>query len=145
MARVGLREDPHRFVQYYESQVGGALPGFYGAPVMYGRGIGSMFSKLFRFVSPLLKKGLAVAKPHLKAAASNIASDVFKHAVGQMNNQQKQEGSGGIMVLSRRLRKRPPGQRAPSTSHKHSRIKRRKSVGRNSRGERKSARSSDIF
>lgn len=151
MARLVMREDPHRFVQYYEGQVGGTLPGFYGAPVMYGRGIGSLFSKLFRFVSPMLKKGFSIAKPHLKSAVSNIASEVFNRAVGRSTNQQKQqqqEGSGGIMVLSRRLKRRPPGQRLQrdsSTSKKRTSVKRKKSVGRSRRVRRKSARSSDIF
>ena len=77
MVQINMRDDPHRFVNYYQNQVGGTLPGFYGAPVMYGRGIGSIFSKLFRFVAPLVKKGFAIAKPHLKTAATNIASDVI--------------------------------------------------------------------
>lgn len=146
MARAGWAEDPHRFVQYYERQVGGDLPGFYGAPVMYGRGIGSLFSRLFRFVSPLVKKGFAIVKPHLKTAASNIASDVISQAVGKFTgSQQKQEGSGGIMVLSRRLKRRPPGQRIPSVSHKRSDGKRKKSVGGGRRVKRKSDRSTDIF
>ena len=143
MARIGLGEDPHRFIQYYESQVGGNLPGFYGAPVMYGRGIGSLFSRLFRFISPLVKKGFAIAKPHLKSAATGIASDVFSKAVGQLTSQQKQEGSGGIMVMSRRTR--PPGQRASSASHKASNLKRKKSVGRGTRKKRKSTVRGDIF
>lgn len=141
--------DPQRFVRYYESQVGGALPGFTGASVMYGRGIGSLFSRLFRFVSPLVKRGFALAKPHLTSAAKNIASDVMSHAAGKMlfknNNEGVQEGSGGIMVLSRRPRKRPPGQRL-SKVKKRRRTSGRKSVER-SRGRRKvaSKTSRDIF
>ncbi len=110
MAQAGIRADPRHFVNYYESQAGFALPGFYRAPVMYGRGIGSIFSRLFRFVSPLLKKDFANAKPHLKSAATNIASDVINRAVGNLvNKQQNQEGSGGIMVLSHRPRRHPSG------------------------------------
>ncbi len=71
MAQAGIRADPRRFVNYYESQAGRALPGFYGAPVMYGQGIGSIFSRLFHFVSLLLKKGFAIPKPHLKSATAN--------------------------------------------------------------------------
>ncbi|CAJ1067371.1 cupiennin [Xyrichtys novacula] len=145
MARVDWREDPHRFVHYYESQVGGNLPGFYGAPVMYGRGIGSIFSKLFRFISPVVKKGFALAKPHLKAAASNIASDVFSNVGKFVSGEQKQEGSGGIMVLARRQRRRPPGERLTATSKKRSAGKKRKSVARSRRVKRKSPQSSDIF
>lgn len=112
--------DPHRFVSYYENQAGGALPGFYGAPVMYGRGIGSIFSRSFRFVSPLVKKGFAIAKPHLKTAAKNIASQAVSHAMSRIAGD-SQEGSGGIMVLARRPRKRPPGDRVLSSSKKHKR------------------------
>ena len=51
IAQVGLGEDPHSFIHYYESQVGGNLPGFYGAVVMYGHGIGSLFSRSFALFS----------------------------------------------------------------------------------------------
>ena len=97
------RHDPQRFISYYENQVGGTLPGFYGSPVMYGRGIVSIFSRLFRFVSPLMKRGFAIAKPHLQTATKNIASQAMSKMSGS------QEGSGGIMILAQRPRKRPPG------------------------------------
>lgn len=138
------REDPQRFVSYYEGQVGGSLPGFYGAPVMYGRGIGSIFSKLFRFVAPLLKKGFAVAKPHLKTAATNIASDAVSRVMGKLTEQKNQEGSGGIAVLSRRTRRRPPGKRV-SSSKKRTKRRGGKSVGSGKAKRRKSAQNSDIF
>ena len=139
--------DPHRFVSYYESQVGGALPGFAGSPVMYGRGIGSVFSKLFRFISPLVRKGFAIAKPHLKNVAKNIASDVVSQAVGRMSGASGsgvQEGSGGMMVLARRPRKRPPGQRV--TTGKKRRRGEKKSVDRSLTKRRITAKTlSDIF
>ncbi len=45
---------------------------------MYGAGIGGIFKALFRTALPLcvhypLKRGFSIAKPHLKAAAKNIA------------------------------------------------------------------------
>ena len=141
-----MRDDPHRFVNYYQNQVGGTLPGFYGTPVMYGRGIGSIFSKLFRFVTPLVKKGFAIAKPHLKTAATNIASDVIGKAMRRISGPAEmggQEGSG-IMVLSRRPRKRPPGERVRGSQIQRVH-KRKKSVGRIKPKGKKSARSRDIF
>lgn len=135
-----LPQDPHRFVRYYEGQVGGSLPGFYGAPVMYGRGIGSIFSRLFRFVSPLFKSGFAVAKPHLKTAATNIATDAVKRVMGKLT-EPRQEGAGGMMVLSRRKRKRPPGERI---KNKSAGVK-SKSVKTSGGKRRKPQRSSDIF
>lgn len=76
--------DPQCFVAYYENQAGGGLPGFYRAPVMYGRGIGLMFSKLFLFLSPMLKKGFTVVKLHLKTAARSIASDVIGQTISKI-------------------------------------------------------------
>ncbi len=68
--------DPERYVAYYRNQAGNGLPGYAGGPVMYGSGIGGIFKALFRTALPLLKRGFSIAKPHLKAAARNIASDV---------------------------------------------------------------------
>lgn len=68
MASATHRQDPHRFVHYYVNQAGGNLPGFYGAPTLYGKGIAGLFSRLFRFVSPFVRKGIAIAKPHLRGA-----------------------------------------------------------------------------
>lgn len=97
---------PHRFVRYYEGQVGSFLPGFYGAPVMYGKGIGSIFSRLLSFVSPLFKTGFAVAKPHLKTAATNIATDAVKRVMGKLT-EPCQEGAGGMM--GERVKNKNPG------------------------------------
>lgn len=119
--------------------------------MMYGRGIGSIFARLFRFVSPLVKKGFSMAKPHLKTAANSIASDVMKHAAGKLTAHTRgetQEGSGGLMVLARRKRRRPPGQRLlPRSGFKKGSVsKRKKSVGGRGGKRRKSgARGSDIF
>ncbi|GLD70777.1 uncharacterized protein AKAME5_002209500, partial [Lates japonicus] len=60
--------------------------------------VGDVYAPLLRTIdiqgTPLVKKGFAIAKPHLKAAASNIASDVFSHAMRRVSNDPKQEGSG---------------------------------------------------
>lgn len=73
-------QDPHRFVNYYASQVGHGLPGFAGTPVMRGRGLGSMFARLFKFGVPFVRCGFEVAKLHLKSAAKHIASDIITTA-----------------------------------------------------------------
>lgn len=139
-------DDPHRFVQYYQDQVGGAISGFRGQNVMYGRGIGSIFSRLFRFVSPFIKTGFAIARPHLKKAATNIASDVIGKAMSKITSTSERvdgQAGSGIMVLSRRARKRPPGARI---SQIRKAKKKKKSEDRgSSRRRRKSSRSRDIF
>lgn len=141
------RLDPHRFVSYYENQVGGDLPGFYGAPVMYGRGIGSLFSRLFRFAAPLLKRGFTAAKPHLATAAKNIASQAVTHVMSKINNNgEPQEGSGGIMVLARRPRKKPPGVRVRARRKAPSRRGRKPVGGVRAKGRTsKTRKARDIF
>lgn len=110
--------DPQRFVPYYINQAGNGLPGFVGAPVVYGRGLGSMLSRAFRFVMPFLKRGVNLAKPHLKTAAKGIASDVVGAVTSRLVKGQEpvQEGSG-LLQLSRRSRKRSL-HALPSTGHK---------------------------
>ena len=81
MKQFNISEDPQRYVAYYHNQAGGYLPGFSGASSMYGAGLGGLFRGLFRMAMPLLKKGIGIAKPHLKAAAKNIVSDVISKVV----------------------------------------------------------------
>ena len=59
--------DPNRYVSYYVGQVGNGLPGYHGSPTMYGSEIGSIFRNLFRMVLLLMKRGLSIAKLHLKS------------------------------------------------------------------------------
>lgn len=150
MVLASLREDPQRFVCYYDAQVGGGggLPGFYGTSVMYGRGLGSIFSRIFRFVKPLLKPAFSIVKPHLSAAASDLATDVFRRTVSKINSDKndKQEGSGGLAVLVRRPKKRPPGERTVYTfEHKRALGKKKKLVAASKRRKKKRTGSSDIF
>lgn len=101
--------NPQRFVNYYVNQTGGgSLQGFVGAPVMYGRGLGSMLSRAFRFVLPFLKQGANIAKPHLKTAAKGVASDLvgaLTTRIAKQASQQGQEGSG-LLRLAQGKRKR---------------------------------------
>ncbi len=94
--------DPERYVTYYRNQAGNGLPGYAGGPVMYGSGIGGIFKALFRTALPLLKRGFSIAKPHLKAAARNIASDVVTTALSRSYNDNNNEGQNGkgLMVVT---------------------------------------------
>ena len=101
--------DPQRFVPYYLNQAGNGLPGFAGAPMVYGRGLGSMLSRAFRFVLPFLKRGVDIAKPHLKSAAKGIASDVVSTVTSRLmkgsDRDPQQEGSGLLQITSGKPRK----------------------------------------
>ncbi len=116
--------DPERYVAYYRNQAGNGLPGYAGGPVMYGSGIGGVFKALFRTALPLLKRGFSIAKPHLKAAARNIASDVTT-ALSRSYNANNNEGQNGkgLMVLSRGSFK-PPGMRMRRGSGRVKKVKR---------------------
>ena len=89
--------DPNRYVRYYANQVG-HNPYFSGQPVQYGRGLGSIFSRIFRFITPLIKTGVSIAKPHVKSAAKNIAGELASRAIKRMTSMNdpnpNQEGKG---------------------------------------------------
>ncbi len=90
--------DPECYIAYYRNQAGNGLPGYAGGPVMYGAGIGGIFKALFRTALPLLKRGFSIAKPHLKATARNIASDVVTSA--SSDNNSNVQNVNGLMVMS---------------------------------------------
>ena len=98
--------DDGRYIAYYANQAGSALPGYAGAPAQYGAGLGGMLRNLFRFAMPLLRRGVSIAKPHIKTAAKHIAGDVVTQLVARATAP-RQEGSGFI-VNTRRAAKRPP-------------------------------------
>ena len=96
--------DPDLYRNYYKNQAGYALPGYHGAPVMYGAGVGGIFRSLFRKAVPLLRRRFELIKPHVKTAARNIAKDVVGHVSEAVLNKVTplgpQEGSG-LMYLKR--------------------------------------------
>ena len=102
------------------------MPGFAGGTTMYGAGLGGLFRGLFRMAMPLLRKGIGIAKPHLKAAAKNIVGDVISRVVTHRGDQ-TQDGSG-MLVMSRTRAKRPPGVRRVSTTIKNKRKPKKRSV-----------------
>lgn len=115
--------DPTMLKRYYQTQAGYGLPGFHGAPVMYGAGVGGIFRRLFRMAVPLFKKGVDIAKPHLKTAARNIAQDVVSRvSQGIMNKVVPQQGSG-FMYLKRRggLKRKTNVRKGPPEPNKRSR------------------------
>ena len=118
--------DTERYVNYYVSQAGGDLSGYNGSITQYGTGLGGIFRGLFRTIFPLMKKGFAIAKPHLKTAGKGILSDVITRAVSGMNEKDRQEGSG-MIAMRRRALKRPPGEKKRSVSTKRIAHKRRRS------------------
>ena len=90
-----------KYLQYYLKQAGNGLTGYEGSSSQYGAGIGGMFRSLFRMVIPLFKRGVSIAKPHLKSAAKNIIGDEIT------NITQRQQGSAMIASFQRRT-KCPP-------------------------------------
>ena len=112
--------DTERYVDYYMAQAGGDLAGYSGLSSQYGAGIGGIFRGLFRTIFPLMKKGFAIAKPHLKTAGKAILSEVVSRAVNSVGKADNQEGSG-MIALRRRGIKRPPGEKVRSASAKRKR------------------------
>ena len=114
---------PQTYVDYYVHQAGNGLPGFQGAPTMYGSGLGGLFKGLFRMAVPFLKRGFAIAKPHLKTAAKGFVSDVFNNIMSK-TQAQNQDGSG-LALTARKKSKRLPGRRhvVPNKRRKVTKIK----------------------
>jgi len=65
---------------YYIQQLGGGggYPIFVGGRSQKGRGLGSLFSSLFRNVIPLLKRGLSAFGKHAIRTGLEVAGDVIK-------------------------------------------------------------------
>ncbi len=121
--------DSERYVAYYRNQAGNGLPGYAGGPVMYRAGIRGIFKALFRTA---LLRDFSIAKPHLKAAARNIASDIVTTALSRSyndnNNNNNGQNGNGLMVMSRGSFK-PPGVRMHKGSGRVKKAKRVMSRG----------------
>ena len=98
--------DENKYVQYYLNQAGSGLPGYEGSSTQYGAGIGGMFRSLFRMAIPLFRRGVSIAKPHLKTAAKHIIGDVMTN-IAHAASTPKQQGAG-MRVYARRATKYPP-------------------------------------
>ncbi len=83
------------------------------------------FQSPFQNRSTSVERGFSIAKPHLKAAARNIASDVVTNALSRTYNANKSEGQNGkgLMVMSRGSFK-PPGMRMRRGSGRVKKVKR---------------------
>ncbi len=89
--------DPHRYIDYYGHQAGSGLEGFRGNFVQYGGfNIASLFKGLYRMAMPLIRKGVSIAKPHLKSAARSIVGDVIHNVINTKNGHQ--DGAGLSVV-----------------------------------------------
>ena len=96
------RQDPKLFRDHFHRQVGGSLPGFRGARVQYGDGIGSFLGAMARKAIPLIKAGFKLAAPHVKKAGKNIAKELAGHAVQQVSQKVKRPRKPRKVVTKRR-------------------------------------------
>lgn len=65
------------YKHHYSNQAGGKISVFKGKTIQNGSGIGSVFSKIFRGIAPLLKQVAKTSGRELIKAGSNIATDVL--------------------------------------------------------------------
>ncbi len=96
---------------------------------MYGAGLGGLFRGLFRLAVPLLKRGFSIAKPHLKSAAKNIATDVVSNVMSRSyNDNSKAQDGSGLMVMARKRTSKPPGIRRRGQDNKENKARGPKKV-----------------
>lgn len=119
--------DEAKYTAYYLNQAGGELPGYSGARVQYGNGLAGVFRAIYRTVFPLIKRGLTIAKPHLKSAAKNIVGDVMSNVTREAFSNKTQDGNG-LAVVTKTRKRRPPTAHVP----KSKRTKRTKTVKKRS-------------
>ena len=96
------RQDPTLFRDHFHRQVGGALPGFKGARVQYGDGIGSFLGAMARKAIPLIRAGIKLAAPHVKKAGKDIAQEIAGHAVQKVSQAVKRPRKTRKRVTKRR-------------------------------------------
>lgn len=118
MSHIPFTRNDSRYITYYLNQAGGG-GNFIGSRIQYGNGVAGIFRTLYRMAMPLFVKGFNIIKPHLKTAASGVASDVVSK-IARSAFAEKQKGDG-LMVLAKRARKTPPTSLV--TSHRGKRPK----------------------
>ena len=91
-------------------------------------GLGGIFRGLFRMAVLLLKKGFNIVKPHLKTAAKNVVSEVVSNIMTP--NSDRNQGGSGLLVMSRRSVKRPPGVRRVPKAKKNKTARKKASVAK---------------
>ena len=75
------QQDPN----IYRRHFGGNLPGFKGARIQHGNGIGSFLGILARKAIPIIRAGVKLAAPHVKQAGKDIAKDLSKELVKKVS------------------------------------------------------------
>jgi hypothetical protein len=139
--------DPGTYVNYYLNQAGHGNAAYYrGSRVQRGFGFGSIFSRLFRFAMPLIKRGAVHVGEALARTGANVAADAatganikesarthFKNMgqrlVGDAAGYVKsQVGEGGRKRKRRSVTKKSTGKgvKRKRSSSTHQKLRRRK-------------------
>lgn len=127
------------FKHYYESQAGGVIPIFRGSTRQRGYGLGSIFRRAFRGITPLLKSVAKTAGKQLISTGANIANDLIDG---------EKFGKAALSNLSSGGRKLIGTLTAGMTSQKRGGAKRRRNASAPSRRPNKTKRrrlTKDIF
>jgi hypothetical protein len=114
---------PGAYVNYFVEQAGGGGSIYRGMKVQRGYGLGSIFSRMFRFAMPMLKRGVKhvgktlgktgasfltdavsgvnmkeAAKSHLKAMGKSLAGDAAEYVTDQLGQQIAQQQQQVVSV-----------------------------------------------
>jgi hypothetical protein len=118
MARLTYTPDAEAYFQYYENQAGGDLPRFHGG--QHGYGLGSMIRSLIRRIiplgsrivkkaAPIARRAIAIAKPHMEEAVSELAREAGKKiAATWIVDKEQQGGRRKSTRRGTRVRRQPP-------------------------------------
>ena len=106
-----LRTIQVKYDDYYERQVGGALPYFTVARVQRGHGFGSLFSGLLRTVAPLIRRGAVSLGKRALTTGAQIAGDVVAGKNVKKAAKRRATAAGRNLMQSLLNTPPPPGKR----------------------------------
>ena len=101
------QQDPN----IYRRHFGGNLPGFKGARIQHGNGIGSFLGILARKAIPIIRAGVKLAAPHVKQARKDIAKDLSKELVKKVSAKMSGKAYKSKRKPKKRVRKQQTTQR----------------------------------
>ncbi len=97
-ASLTMPHQSNAYLNYYRAQAGhggAGMPRFQGAPAQYGYGLGGLLgsiirriipigARLLKAVRPAARAAVRIAKPHVKAAAKDLATTAARHVAGKL-------------------------------------------------------------
>ena len=118
------------YKHYYTTQTGGGISIFCGKTIQHGSGLGSVFSKIYKGIAPVLKQVAKSGGKELLKVGNNIVNDVVngKSFTKSTKHNLSEGGKRLLKSLSTKVVKRKVGgtKRRTAAKNKPSKTKKRR-------------------